>query len=69
MTSRGYFMNSNHTSNTDRDPTVAQTAEYFQVSKKTIYQRLRDGSLQSYKLGNVTRIKRESIERVRNGNE
>ena len=61
-------MSSNQANDIDRDPTVAQTAEYFQVSKKTIYQRLRDGSLQAYKLGNATRIKRESIERVRNGN-
>ena len=60
-------MSTNQVINIDQDPTVAQTAEYFQVTPKTIYQRLHDGSLQSYKLGNVTRIKRESIEQVRNG--
>jgi len=51
-----------------KDPTVQQTAEIFQCTPKTIYDRIKDGTLESYLIGNMRRIRRESIEAVRNRN-
>lgn len=49
----------------EKDPTVKQAADFFQTTPKTIYQRIKDGTLESYVFGNMRRIKHESIERVR----
>jgi len=47
--------------------TVHQTAEFFHVSKVTIYQWIKDGLLVSYKMGNRTYFKRsELIEQLLN---
>ena len=60
-------MSKNQVINTEKDLTVEQAAEYFQVTRKTIYERMNDGSLESYCFGRSRRIKIESIEQVRNG--
>ncbi len=49
------------------DLTVKQTANFFQVSRVTIHRMLNRGELDSYKFGNSRRIRKESIERVRDG--
>lgn len=51
----------------EQDPTVKQAADFFQTTPKTIYQRIKDGTLESYVFGNMRRIKHESIEHVRAG--
>ena len=47
------------------DQTVKQTADIFQTTPKTIYARIKDGTLESYMFGRSRRVKAKSIERVR----
>ncbi|MGI5935222.1 MAG: helix-turn-helix transcriptional regulator [Oscillospiraceae bacterium] len=47
--------------------TIRQAAEHLQVSTKTIYRRIKDGSLQAIKLGSRTvRIDEQELERYIN---
>ena len=44
--------------------TIAQAAEYLDVSEPTIYRWMRDGKLSFYKVGDSTRFKRENLDMV-----
>jgi excisionase family DNA binding protein len=50
----------------ERRPTVmtlAEVARYLRINRSTVYRMARDGTLPAWKLGNVWRFKKESIER------
>ena len=50
----------------DRRPTVMtleEVSRYLRINKSTVYRMARDGTLPAWKLGNVWRFKKESIER------
>ena len=50
----------------ERRPTVmtlAEVARYLRINRSTVYRMARDGTLPSWKLGNVWRFKKEAIER------
>jgi excisionase family DNA binding protein len=51
----------------ERDPTPEQTCDIFQISRPTFYRLVKKGKLDVYKVGNGTRVKRESINSLRNG--
>jgi len=44
--------------------TIAQAAEYLQVSEPTIFRWMKDGVLSFYKVGNATRFTREGLDAV-----
>lgn len=49
----------------ERRPTVMtleEVARYLRINKSTVYRMARDGTLPAWKLGNVWRFKKESIE-------
>ena len=49
----------------DRRPTVMtleEVSRYLRINKSTVYRMARDGTLPAWKLGNVWRFKKESIE-------
>ena len=54
---------------TSIDPTVPQTAKIFQTTPKTIYARIKDGTLESYLFGRSRRVKSKSIARARGESE
>ena len=43
--------------------TLREVARYLRINKSTVYRMARDGTLPAWKLGNVWRFKKESIER------
>ena len=43
--------------------TLAEVARYLRINRSTVYRMARDGTLPAWKLGNVWRFKKESIER------
>ena len=50
----------------ERRPTVmtlTEVARYLRINRSTVYRMARDGTLPAWKLGNVWRFKKESIER------
>ncbi|MGH7410045.1 MAG: helix-turn-helix domain-containing protein [Candidatus Methylomirabilis sp.] len=50
----------------DRRPTVMtleEVSRYLRINKSTVYRMARDGTLPAWKLGNVWRFKKDSIER------
>ena len=50
----------------DRRPTVMtleEVSRYLRINKSTVYRMARDGTLPAWKLGNVWRYKKDSIER------
>jgi len=50
----------------ERRPTVMtleEVSRYLRINKSTVYRMARDGTLPAWKLGNVWRFKKESIER------
>jgi len=49
------------------DPTPEQTCALFQISKPTFYRLVKKGILDVYKVGNGTRVKRNSIDTLRTG--
>ena len=50
------------------DPTITQAGQYFQCNNDTIRKLITDGLLEAYNLGTRgTRIKWESMVRIRNG--
>lgn len=56
---------SSHCKDYSIDPTVPQTAKIFQTTPKTIYARIKDGTLESYLFGRSRRVKAKSIARAR----
>ncbi len=49
----------------ERRPTVMtleEVARYLRINKSTVYRMARDGTLPAWKLGNVWRFKKETIE-------
>jgi excisionase family DNA binding protein len=42
--------------------TLEEVARYLRINKSTVYRMARDGTLPAWKLGNVWRFKKESIE-------
>lgn len=49
-----------------QDPTIKQTGQMLQLSDASIWRLCKKGLLEKYKAGNSARIKRESIEALRN---
>ena len=50
----------------ERRPTVMtleEVSRYLRINKSTVYRMARDGTLPAWKLGNVWRFKKDSIER------
>lgn len=47
------------------DPTIDQTEEILQISKASVFRLCKNGVLERYKVGGSTRIRKESIERLR----
>lgn len=50
----------------DRRPTVMtleEVSRYLRINKSTVYRMARDGTLPAWKLGNVWRFKKDTIER------
>ena len=43
--------------------TLDEVARYLRINKSTVYRLARDGTLPAWKLGNVWRFKKDSIER------
>ena len=43
--------------------TLDEVARYLRINKSTVYRMARDGTLPAWKLGNVWRFKKDSIER------
>lgn len=53
------------------DPTVSQTSVELGISVATVWRRIADGTLETYKIGRLRRVKRASLDRLRgiNGDE
>lgn len=51
----------------DRDLTIKETCETLSVSQSHVYAMIRAGTLDVFKVHGGTRIKRESLNRLRNG--
>lgn len=49
------------------DPNPKQFCELFGVSMATFHRMLKRGEIDTYKIGRSLRVKRESIEALRNG--
>ena len=49
-----------------QDPTIAQAMQILQISEATLWRLCKRGELSKYKVGGLARIKRESIEALRN---
>ena len=49
------------------DLTIADTARQLQVTAPTVYKMIHEGRLHAYKVGRCTRVTRESIEQLRQG--
>jgi excisionase family DNA binding protein len=51
--------------------TIAQVAEYFQISEMTTYKLVQDGKIPAFKIGRHWRVKKEDlsiyIEKLKNG--
>lgn len=43
--------------------TISEAAEYLRVSPRTVYRWLREGRLQHFRLGNVSRIEMAALDR------
>ena len=43
--------------------TIPEAAEYLRVSPRTVYRWLREGRLQRFKLGNVSRIEMNALDK------
>lgn len=44
--------------------TTKQAAKYLNCSLSTIYRRIYNGELKAYKSGNLTRVKREDLDKL-----
>ena len=54
--------------NPSYDPSVKQLADELQCTEKHVYQLLKTDQLQGYKVGNSTRIFRDSVNRMKQNN-
>lgn len=50
-----------------QDPTISQTAQIIQASSATVWRLCKKGLLKKYRIGGGARIRRESIEALRDG--
>lgn len=53
--------------NSNRDFTVMEVCEQIKTTPPTVYKLLREGKLDSYKVGRSRRVTHESIARLRQG--